>query len=252
MGRDLWRGNARSPAPGPVTLRGGDDDEVVVVPWVSIYINLDDWDARAKALGGTSNTLAAKLGERMGRRRAEDGTVTLQLVMSQRAEGDTRALAVSYPRVAVDATRVTTDLRDARAAIKQALNTRRETPDESSQVASLTPFTPTRTLKRLVDGALADPDRPVLCSHLGDPPPGARGVDGTDAEYVTARGIGQHLTRQWLERTGGQLILHSARFPDRIALTVVAYQPGAENTKRALRELAARALTEFGLTGEIA
>ena len=232
-----------------------DDDEVVVVPWVSIYINLDDWDARAKALGGTSNTLAAglaaKLGERMGRRRADDGTVTLQLVMSQRAEGDTRALAVSYPRVSVDATRVTTDLRDARAAIKQALKTRRETPDESSQVAALTPFTPTRTLKRLVDRALTDPDRPVLCSHLGDTPPGARGVDGTDAEYVTARGIGQHLTRQRLERTGGQMILQSARFPDKIAITVQAYQPGAENTKAALRELAARTLAEFGLTGKI-
>ncbi len=170
------------------------------MPWVSIYIKLNDWDARAKALAGTSNTLAAglaaKLGERMGRRRAEDGTVTLQLVMSQRTEGDTRALAVSYPRVSVDATRVTTDLRDARAGIKQALKTRGETPDESSQVAALTPLTPTRTLKRLVDKALTDPDRPVLCSHLGDSPPGARGVDGTDAEYVTARGIGQHLTRQ--------------------------------------------------------
>ncbi len=38
--------------------------------------------------------------------------------------------------------------------------------------ASPTPLTPTRTLKRLVDGALTDPDRPVLCSHLGDTPPG--------------------------------------------------------------------------------
>ena len=187
----------------------------------------------------------------MGRRRADDGAVTLQLVMSERAEDDTRALAVSYPRVSVDATRVTTDLRDARAAIKQALKTRRETPDESTQVASLTPFTPTRTLKRLVDGALTDPDRPVLCSHLGDTPPGARGIDGTDAEYVTARGTGQHLTRQRLERTGGQMILLSARFPDKISITVQAYEPGAENTKAALRELAARTLAEFGLTGKI-
>ncbi len=47
------------------------------------------------------------------------------------------------------------------------------------------------------------------------------------------------------------MILQSARFPDRIALTVQAYQPGAENTKPALRELAARTLAEFGLTGEI-
>ena len=118
-------------------------------------------------------------------------------------------------------------------------------------MASLAPFTPRRTLKRLVGGALTDPDHPVLCSHLGDTPPGARGVDGTDAEYVTARGIGQHLTRQWLERSGGQMILQCARFPGRIALTIQAFQPGAENTKPALRQLAARALAEFGLTGKI-
>ena len=64
---------AQSPAPRPVALRGDEDDDPVVVPGVTISIDLDDWDARAKALGGTSNTLAAgltaKLGERMGRRR---------------------------------------------------------------------------------------------------------------------------------------------------------------------------------------
>ncbi len=50
-----------------------------------------------------------------------DGAVTVQLVVSDRTEGDTRAIAVSFARVSVDPTRVTTDLRDARAAIKQAL-----------------------------------------------------------------------------------------------------------------------------------
>ena len=69
------------------------------MPGITIDIDLDDWDARAKALGGTSNTLAAgltaKLGERMGRRRAGDGAVTVQLLMSERTERDTRAMAVS-------------------------------------------------------------------------------------------------------------------------------------------------------------
>jgi hypothetical protein len=37
----------------------------------------------------------------------------------------------------------------------------------------------------------------------------------------------------------------------KIYLTVVAYHPGAENTKAALRELAARTLAEFGLTGDV-
>jgi hypothetical protein len=37
----------------------------------------------------------------------------------------------------------------------------------------------------------------------------------------------------------------------KIFITVLAYQPGAENTKPALRELAARTLAEFDLTGQI-
>jgi hypothetical protein len=37
----------------------------------------------------------------------------------------------------------------------------------------------------------------------------------------------------------------------KISISVRAYQPGAENTKPALRELAARTLAEFELTGEI-
>jgi hypothetical protein len=37
----------------------------------------------------------------------------------------------------------------------------------------------------------------------------------------------------------------------KVYLTVNAYQPGAENTKAALRELAARTLAEFDLTGKI-
>ena len=249
--------SAQSPAPRPVTLREDDDNGPVVVPGITICIDLDDWDARAKALGGTSNTLAAgltaKLGERLGRRRAGDGAVTLQLPMSERAERDTRAIAVSFARVSIDPTRVTTDLRDARAAINQALKTMRETPNESLQLAPLAPFTPKRTWKRGVDAALADPDRPVVCSNLGDVGSVVGWLDGTHCEYAYARGMRQHVTRQSLERAGGQLQLLSFRTPvlRKIFIHVLAYQPGAENTKPALRELAAHTLAEFDLTGEI-
>ncbi len=245
----------RSPASRPVAFHGGDSDDAVVVPGITICVGLEDWDARAKALGGTSNTLvaglAAKLAERMGRRRGGDGAVTVHLPISDRAEGDTRAVAVSLARVSVDPTRVTTDLREARAAIKQALRAARETPDESSQLASLIPFTPKPALKRLVDAAFADPDLPVVCSNLGDLGSVVRRLDGTDAEYISGRGTRQHVPRQWLERIGGKLYLLSIRVGDKIAITVLAYQPGAENTKSALRELAADTLAEFNLTGEI-
>jgi hypothetical protein len=256
---------AHSPAPRPVALAGGDGDETVVVPVITIHIDVAAWDARAKALGGTSETLlaglAAKLGERMGRRRAGDGAVTLQLPMSDRAEGDMRAIAVSYARLSVDPTRVTTDLRDLRAAIKQALRSLRKTPDESLQLLPLIPFTPKRALRRMADAALDDPDRPVFCSNLRDLGSVVYALASTEAEYATVnahlfplhliRVSPQNVTRQWLERAGGQLTLQSWRIGDKIAITIEAYQPGAENTKPVLRELTARTLAEFDLTGEI-
>ena len=248
---------ARSPEPRPATLNGDDRDGPFVVPGVTICVDLDEWDARAKALGGTSNTLAAgltaKLGERIGRRRDEDGAVTVQLVMSDRTESDTRAIAVSFARVSVDPTRVTTDLSDARADIKQALETLRETPDESLQLAPLAPFTPRRTWKQGVDSAFADPARPVIYSNLGDVGSMISRLDGTHCDYALARGTRQHVTRQWLERTGGHMQLLSFRAPplNKIIIHVLAYEPGAENTKPALRELAARTLAEFDLAGQI-
>ena len=111
------------------------------------------------------------------------------------------------------------------------------------------PVQPKRALKRAT--AVADPDLPVFCSNLGDFSSLVCRLDGTDAEYVTTRGSWQHITRQWLERTGGQMFVQSGRIGDKIGITVEAYQPGAENTKPALRELVARTLAEFDLTGEI-
>jgi hypothetical protein len=177
----------------------------------------------------------------------------LQLPMSQRTEGDTRAIAVSFARVTVDPTRLTTDLHDLRANIKQALTAMRETPDESPQILWLTPFMPKRALKRLADAMDTSPDLAVSCSNLGDMGSVVCRLDGTYCEYGVARGTRQHVTRQWLERVGGQMNVVSLRAPPlgKIFITVLAYQPGAENTRSALAELAARTLAEFDLTGEI-
>lgn len=246
---------AAAPASQPVEVAAGNGDERVLVPGVSMYIDIDDFDSRAKSLGGTSNTLvaalAAKLGEHMGHRHSGDGTVTVQLVMSDRGEGDTRAVAVSLARVHVDPTLVTTDLRDARASIKQALTTLREMPHESSALEALTPFTPKWTWRKAVANAFADPDHPVVCSNLGDVGKVVNRLDGTNAEYAFARGTRQHVTRRWLEGIGGQMQLLSFRLPNRVVIHVLAYRPGAENTKTALRALAARTLAEFDLIGEI-
>lgn len=243
----------RSPAPRAVTISEGDGDEVVLVPGITIYVDAHDFDARAEALGATGDTLvaglAAKLGEHMGRRGA-DGGVTLDLPMSDRFEGDTRALAVSYTHVTVDPTGVTTDLYPLHITIRQALKSLWETPDEPQELLWLLPFRTTRSLRRGGDAALANPNLPVLCSNLGDFSTLISRIDGTDAEYVTTRGAST-ATRRWLDRAGGVLRLQSGRIGDKFGISVVAYQPGAANTKHALRQLVARTLAEFGLTGEI-
>ncbi|MEB4211826.1 hypothetical protein [Mycobacterium sp. 94-17] len=247
---------ASSPASRPVTLRADGGDDPVVVPAAWIEVDAHEWDARAKDLGGTGTTLvagfAAKFAELGGRRRADDGVVTLHLPMNDRAEGDTRANAMSIAIVRVDPTRVTADLGELRAAIKQALTTLRETPDEALQVRSLIPFTPKRALKRMVDAGFTDPDVPMLCSNLGDFDPIVCRLDGTDSELVMTRATGQGVTREWLEQTGGQMTLQSWRTGgSTIYITVNAFRPGAENTKPAVRDLAARTLAEFELTGRI-
>jgi hypothetical protein len=243
-----------SPASSQLVAVPTDGDEPVIVPGVSIYVDIDVWDARAAALGGTSSTLvaalAAKLGEHLGHRH-DNGAVTVQLVMSDRTEGDARAVAVSLARVHVDPTLVTTDLTDARTDIKKALQTLREMPHESSALESLAPFTPKWTWRRAVERAFADPDRPVICSNVGDVGMVVNRLDGTDAEYAFARGTRQQVTRRWLERIGGQTQLLSFRIPRRVVIHVLAYHPGIENTKAALREMVARAMAEFDLTAEI-
>ena len=255
MARESRHATVGKPGPQVFSDHAGSpwSREIVVVPLISIYVDLQDWDARAQALGGTTNTLiaavAAKLGERMGRR-ADDGTVTLQLPMSDRTEEDTRAIALSYARVSVDPTGVQEDLKDIRVAIKEGLRTLREAPSDS-QILWLTPLTPKRLMKRMVYTGFADPGRPVLCSNLGDLGAILGHLDGTEAEYAAARVTGQHVPRSWLEAIGGQMTVLSGRLSGKVFITVAAYHPGADNTKPALRELAARVLAEFGLTGEI-
>ena len=56
-----------------------DADESVVVPAITIHVDVDDWDARAYSLGGASNSLlagfTAKLAEHAQRLRRGDGAV---------------------------------------------------------------------------------------------------------------------------------------------------------------------------------
>lgn len=247
---------SRSAAARPTVIRCEGADSNVVVPAITVFVDLNDWDARATALNGTSHSLmagfAAKFGERLGRRCHDDGAVMLNIPISDRDPGDTRANAVILTDVRVDPTQVTTDLSGARLVLRQALKTAREVPDETLQLLPLTPLIPKRAVKRGADvlfGFAAD--LPVSCSNLGDVDPAVSRPDGTDAEYVMLRGVDRHITRQVLEQRRGLLTLVAGRIAGKMAISVVGYQPGATNSKAALRELAADTLAGFGLVGAI-
>jgi hypothetical protein len=68
---------------------------------------------------------------------------------------------------------------------------------------------------------------------------------------MMVRGVDRHVTRQFLEQRPGLLTLVAARIGGKISVAVIAHQPGAENSKPRLRELAARTLAEFELTGVV-
>lgn len=89
------------------------------MPSVAVFVDAEQWDARAKALQGNSYSLvagfAAKLAEKVGRRRASDGAVTLVIAINLRESlDDDRALAMAFANATVDPSQVTTDLTEAR------------------------------------------------------------------------------------------------------------------------------------------
>ena len=243
---------------GPTSAAATDaGDAPVTVPALWIRIKMDDWNACAEALGGTTSTLAvaltARIDRHMGRQHGGAADVKMLLLVNDRAVGDVRAVAVSFARLSIDPTGVTTDLRGTRAAVKQALQVLKETPDESSELVALTPFTPKPAWRQLIDFALNDPDQPAVCSNLGDTGPAVIRPDGTPSDFAFARGTSQHLTRRWLERMGSQLQLYFGTSVEinAIGIHIRAYHPDSVTSKDALRDLAALTLAEFGLTGEI-
>jgi hypothetical protein len=238
-------------------LSAADGDSTVVPPAITIFVDMQEWDARANSLNGTSYSLlagfVAKLAERLGRRRA-DGAVTLLIALDDRTgPDDTRANALLFAQVGLGPTPVTADLTGARIAIRRALKTSREVPDATLQLLPLVPLVPKQALKRAADLFFGtSTDLPVSCSNLGDIDPAVSRPAGTEAEYVFLRGVDQNVQRADMERAGGQLVVVAVRIGAKISIAIVAYQPGSENSKLHLRRVAAHTLTEFDLTGEIA
>ncbi len=231
-------------------------DHPVHVPTLTVFVPTQEWDARAQALGGNSYSLvaglAAKLSERLGRHRAEDGLVTLNVPQADRDFGDTRANAVILADIVVDPTVVTSDLSHARAALKEGITAAREMPDDMLQLLPLVPWVPKRLVHAVADVLFGfSADMPVSCSNMGDLPPDVALADGTPAEYMFFRGVDRTITRHSLEKRGGLLTVVALRVNGKIAISVVAYAPGAQNSKPWLRDLVTSTLAEFELSGHI-
>ncbi|MDR3662932.1 MAG: hypothetical protein P4L86_21525 [Mycobacterium sp.] len=228
------------------------DDEFVYVPFASANIEIGHWDARAAELGGNSYSLvsafAVRLGVRMGRQRERDGAISLMVAINDRTSlEDTRANAMTFTTFAVDPATATTDLTELRGAIRTALRSSREQPDESFQLLPLTPFIPRRAVRRTAAMVLGE--LPVTCSNVGDVPDLVGRIDGThQADVVNCWGVEQNVKKRDIEQPGGLLVVTALRHNGKVTLGVVGYQVGAENTKATLRDRVRQTLDELGVT----
>jgi diacylglycerol O-acyltransferase / wax synthase len=239
------RGSARSATRRPLPAA---TDERITLPMATIFVDADEWDARAHALGATSNTLlaglAARLAQQVGRVTA-DGSVTLAMPVNDRTADDTRANAVTNVDVTVDPAPATTDLREMRAAIKQALIRHREVPDERWALLPLIPLLPKRLFARMVSVA-AGGATSVVSSNLGAVNPAMNRPDGTDADYFAMKSLYPGMTKATMHRAGGVLALLSGRAHGQVFVSVLAYQPG--NSNDGLQQHLSSTLNDFSLT----
>ncbi|MCW2626394.1 MAG: hypothetical protein JWR48_3116 [Mycobacterium sp.] len=248
-GRNRGRAGSATPLPTAPAAPLARADEFITIPTATIFIDADEWDALAHALGGTSNTLlaglAGRLAQRMGRVTA-DGSVTLAMPANDRTADDTRANAVTNVNVTVDPAPATTDLREMRAAIKQALIRHREVPDERWVLLPLIPLLPKRLFRRMVRVATGSATS-VVSSNLGSVNPATNRPDGTDADYFAMKSLYPGMTKATMHRAGGVLALLSGRAHGQVFVSALAYQPGSPNDD--LRQDLSNTLNDFSLTG---
>lgn len=236
---------------GPTSARGPAGGVIPNLPSLTVYIDLAAWDARAKMLGGTRNSLfgafAARVATRLGRIRNSDGAVTLAIPVSERTDHDTRANALTSLTITVDPARAVQDLSEVRDKTKRGLRLLQREPNELLCALPLTPFTPKRLARRLTGLAYGDADLPVGCSNLGELDAAVNRPDGSDADYASMRLVKPWVNEMDLERAQGQLFLCAIQLGGKISINVVAHQPGRAISKHDLWGLITGALVDLDL-----
>ena len=237
------------PAPAPAVAV----DEQITLPTATFFVDADEWDARAQALGGTGNglfvALAARLAHRVGRV-AQDGAVAVTMAINERTDADTRANAIKNVDFTVDPAPATTDLREIRAATKQALVRAQREPDARWTLLPLVPLIPERLGKQWV-GAATNSAATVGSSNVGAVDPTTNRPDGTDADHFAIRSLSARMTTGMLHQLGGLLSLLSGRMNGRVFVSVVAYEPTGTNSDSALQQHISTVMDEFSLASTI-
>ena len=239
----------------PLPPKTASDDQAVEVPALTAYIDLAEWDARAKSLGASSNSLVAgvacRLAVRVGRVHG-DGTVALRFPVTLRTKDDTRGNALTVVDVTVDPTHAAKDLGETHVKLTQATLAAMENADEEFLATfPLAAMIPRWVNRRIAGMAAGGADLPVTISNIGDLPPAVNRPDGTDADYAYVRNPEPDIKKSTLEHIGGQLFVGSGRVRGKIFIRISAYLPGRSNTENELRETISRTLAEFDLNAEI-
>ncbi|WP_304117567.1 hypothetical protein [Mycolicibacterium bacteremicum] len=230
---------SRAPAGRPVNL-----------PTVSVRVDAEEWDARAKALGGTSNALLAGIAARVGAitgRVDADGRAMLSLPVSERVPGDTRGNALNTITVLADPKAAPQDLRPIRGGIKTALIELADNREQMLAPLPLAPYTPKFLLRRL-EKLVLKVGKPIGSSNSGPLPEQVNRPDGTPADIFVAHSPEPGITATDLERMGGRMLLAAGTVGGAVCISVAAWEPGAPNTKEALMQAVKEAFYDFDLT----
>ena len=224
----------------------------VIVPAVTVHVDIGQWDERAASLGGTANSLslgfAARLGYRLGWV-ADDGSVTISVPVNERLPEDNRGNALTAVTLIADPHTVATDLAGVRSGLKTALTDLADTRNELLAALPLTPLVP-RSAARRVEGLVLK-SKVIGSSHVGDLDPAANRPDGTDADSFAAR-MAEHITSDHLRRVGGIFFpLVAGRVHGEVWVSIGFCNADGTTTREQLTEVAVLALADFRMTGTV-
>ena len=201
------------------------------------------WQRTTRGIGGPSRPASGT-----GRR---DGFATSAVPVNERTADDTRANAITSVGITVDPEPAATNLREIRAAIKQALIRYQEVPDERLAALPLAPLLPQWLVRRMVSVAVGGATASGS-SNLGAVNPAANRPDGTDAAYFAMKSLvsGAGTTVATIHRTGGLLGLLSGRTKGQVFVSVAAYRLDRPYSNDDLRNDLSSILNDFSVTAK--